>query len=335
MKITVLPKTGVRASERDALSRIGKAFPEDWRGYSSLELISKGALDREIDLLVLASDRLIIVELKQWNGRISSDGDYWYVNESRRERSPVGKNRDKSRILKTLIEKNVPNGSEYLVDQCVVLCGNSPSPVLPESEAKYVVQLSDFLKMSERRFYERQFPPRQHSTRSPHKFIKDFDQFIQRSKAIKPREFSYQNYRVIGAELFVHPAKLYLEYKAQNRDDVNSLALLRRWDFTKLGLERADRELWVSIAQRESRVYSYLRARTDELESTLLSPVSPAADNEVVEDHCELFSLPLKQKRLFEFIETYRGKLRPDERLDIGPLRAANLSSASTSKLRP
>jgi serine/threonine protein kinase len=317
MKITVLPKTGVRASERHALFRIEKAFPEEWKGYSSLEIVSKGALDREIDLLVLASDRLIIVELKQWNGRISSDGDYWYVNDSRRERSPVAKNRDKSRILKSLIEKNVAHGSEYLVDQCVVLCGNSPSPTLPDEEVKYVLQLENFLRLPEKRSYERQFPPRQYSTRSPHKFWKDFDQFIQRSKSIKPREFSYQNYRVTGAELFAHPAKLYLEYKAQNRDDANNSALLRRWDFSKLGVERSDRDLWVSIAQRESRVFNYLRARTDELESTLLSPVSPTADNEVVEDHCELFSLPLKQKRLFEFNEAYRGRLRPDERLDI------------------
>ena len=78
MKIFVLPKTGIQESEKYAVGRIEKTFPKEWRGYASLEIIEKGRLSREIDLVLLLPDRILIVELKRWHGQIKSEDGYWY-----------------------------------------------------------------------------------------------------------------------------------------------------------------------------------------------------------------------------------------------------------------
>mgnify|MGYP002140351235 CR=1 FL=1 len=71
MKIFVLPKTGIQESEKYAVGRIEKTLPKEWRGYASLEVIEKGRLAREIDLVLLLPDRILIVELKRWHGQIN------------------------------------------------------------------------------------------------------------------------------------------------------------------------------------------------------------------------------------------------------------------------
>lgn len=321
MKITILPKTGIQESEKYAVDRIGKELPSEWRGYASLEIIEKGKLGREIDLLILTPDRVLLVELKRWNGQIKSEDGYWFLKRpsgttfERKDRSPVKKNNDKARILKGIIERTIKGGQSILVDSRVVLCGNSPSPILSEDEKPFVLQLDEFIKIKDAAAYKRILPLPDAWKKngwvvpSPLQQLTQFELLILRSSHVRAKEFSWQNYKVDGQEIFKHPTELYREYKAVNVDDHYAKALLRRWDFTRLGTAASTQADWVNIAHRESRVYSFVKSQTDELNGTLLQPIGSVSADEVTSDYCELFELPVKQKRLYEFIEVYRDKL--------------------------
>jgi serine/threonine protein kinase len=329
MKIHILPKTGIQESEKYAIERIEREFPKEWQGYASLEIVEKGRLGRELDLVVLTPDRVLIVELKRWHGAIKSEGGYWYLKRPNRdsfdrmETSPVKKNNDKAKILKSILDRNVGGAGSLLVDSRVVLCGNSPSPALTEDEKPYVLQLDEFLKIKDPVAYKRILPlptawqNSKWSVNSPLSNIQKFDLLFRGSSHIRARDFSCQNYTIEGKEIFRHPDNLYREYRAINRDDLNSKALLRRWDFSRLGTAASTQNDWVNIAHRESRVYSFVKSKTDELDGVLLQPIGTTASEDVTQDHCELFDLPLKQKRLSEFIETYRGKLPVADRLSL------------------
>jgi hypothetical protein len=314
MKIYILPKTGIRESEKYPIQRIGTEFSRDWRGYASFEIVDKKILNREIDLIILTRDRVLVVELKCWNGHIESINGYWYRNKNRMETSPVVKTGEKCRILKNYIERSVPSGEAIHVDYRIVLCGNSPRPKLAEHEEAFVLQLEDFLRIKEERIYKQTFEPKSWAI-SPLKHLSAFDSLFQKSSYFKPTEFSFQNYRVEGMEIFKHPGNLYREYKAVNRDDLNAKALLRRWEFSRLGSAAPTQQEWANIAQRESRVHAFVKARTDDLDGTMLQPISVTPADQVTSDHCELFDLPVKQKRLFEFIESYRDKLQLSDRI--------------------
>jgi serine/threonine protein kinase len=328
MKIHILPKTGIQEAEKYAVDRIEKAFPKEWRGYASLEVIQRGGLAREIDLVLLLPDRVLLVELKRWNGQIKSEDGYWHVKKphqssyERRDVSPVKKNKDKERIVKSIIERTIKNGRGIFVDGRVVLCGNSPSPMLTEEEKPYVLQLEEFLKIADPQAYKRILPLPQ-EFQGKWKPINPLDQtefellFKRSPQHIRAREFSWQNYKVDGPPIFKHPEGLYQEYKSVNQDDPNARALLRRWDFSQLGATAPTQGDWVNIALREPKVFSYVKGKTDELDGVMLQPIGTVAADEVTVDHCELFDLPTKQKRLIDFIEAYRDKLPLTDRVSL------------------
>lgn len=329
MKIFVLPKTGIQESEKYAVGRIEKAFPKEWRGYASLEVIEKGRLAREIDLVLLLPDRILLVELKRWHGQIKSENGYWYRKKpshtsfERMDVSPVKKNKEKERILKSYIERSIKGGYAAFVDSRVVLCGNTPSPILTEEERHSVLQLNDFLELGDPKTYKRlmelpqEFKHRQ-NTFNPLNHLNEFELLFKGSpELIRAREFSWQNFVVDGVATFKHPDALYQEYKSVNRDDPNARALLRRWDFSQLGTAAPTQADWINTAFREPKVFSYVKDKTDSLDGVLLQPLGMVAADEVTIDHCELFDLPAKQKRLFDFIEAYREKIPLKDRLSL------------------
>ena len=75
MKITILPRTGIQQSEKYAVERIEKEFPRDWQGYASLEIVEKGRLGREIDLVIL----LLIKECPSRFRRSNVNGQIIFV----------------------------------------------------------------------------------------------------------------------------------------------------------------------------------------------------------------------------------------------------------------
>ena len=85
MKIEILSSDGIQASEKDALQRMREAFnasdrSRKWHGYAAFMMMDVVYRDREIDLLLLTHDRVLLIELKKWHGAISTSGDHWLLN---------------------------------------------------------------------------------------------------------------------------------------------------------------------------------------------------------------------------------------------------------------
>lgn len=62
--------------------------------------------DRETDLILLTHDRLLLIELKNWNnGKITAMDDHWLLAGNDMGRSPVKVTADKCKILASKLHK--------------------------------------------------------------------------------------------------------------------------------------------------------------------------------------------------------------------------------------
>lgn len=81
MKIQILARLGMLESELRTIQSLGQALPEHWKAYCGIELILPRQKMREIDMLIVADDRIIVTEIKEWNGdSITSDGKSWFTS---------------------------------------------------------------------------------------------------------------------------------------------------------------------------------------------------------------------------------------------------------------
>src|SRR3546814_9631168 len=62
-----------------------------WFAYTNLDLAIAPATSREIDIIIVAEDRILIVDLKDWKGPIESRDGRWYNNGQDNGPSPVKK----------------------------------------------------------------------------------------------------------------------------------------------------------------------------------------------------------------------------------------------------
>jgi len=314
MDIRLLNSEGVYKTESKILKQL-KSFPAHWRGYASLELVDKDSGNCEIDLVLVTHDRLIVIELKDWNGELKQNGDRWFINGNDRGRSPVKVNKRKALILKSRIEKKLKHKfkDSVYVDSRVVLTGSSNKNNLDEYEKGYVLHLDEFLKLPDN--YKRVFE--NHVFGNPSQNIAVFDSFFNpKGGDFKAKEFTFNNYR-ISKKLFEHPRKFYEEYMAQRRDDSNYLALLRKWDFTLIPEKGYTAQERAEIALRESKVIGYICHENEDLRQYLLEPISNTPPDEIPAEFCELYQLPRKQLRLAEFINSGADAPTLSQRVDL------------------
>ena len=72
MKIQCLDPLGISGYEREANERLEATLPNNWKGYSSLEMRGRQSGEFEGDLILVTHDRIINVEFKKWSGKIFS-----------------------------------------------------------------------------------------------------------------------------------------------------------------------------------------------------------------------------------------------------------------------
>jgi hypothetical protein len=56
--------------------------------FSNLEIIRSGAMPRQIDIVIVLDDRGLLVDLKDWHGKITSDSERWFQNDRPRPQAP-------------------------------------------------------------------------------------------------------------------------------------------------------------------------------------------------------------------------------------------------------
>lgn len=327
MQVKVLGGTGLHASEVKAVERMRSDLRESWFAYASL-LVADDQGSMDVDTLIITHDRLLFVELKEWNGKLESSDGKWFLNGYSRGKSPYEIKRVHAIRLQKLIQRELEHKLGYFpqVEAHVVLCGTATPDNLSSSEKRYVHNLEDFLEISGRNKYEaivqdrasasyflfeKSGKPRPNSQEC----LPVFSSFFCGHR-VKPKEYRDHHFIADSSPWFKHRNGLYKEYKGYHEEVANEQALMRRWDFTQLGIGNATQSQWAEIALRESRVIRHAKQNKSPLEDYLLKPLVPLGESDINEDVTELYELRRTFFRLDEFVNSKGGNSSAELRLD-------------------
>lgn len=325
MKIKILGANGLHASEIRAVSKM-ETFRDSWYGYAGLLVVDdQGSMD--IDVLIITHDRLLLVELKEWNGDLEDISGQWYINGSSRGKSPYATKRVHAIRLGKLLEKELKHKLGYcpFVEAHVVLCGNSTPEKISNKEKRFVHTLDDFLKISSsdydvivghsdapKHLFETLGKPRPNSK----EYLPILQSFFDSPK-VRPKQFKVHHFIAEETPWFTHRSQLYKEFKGFHEDAAHELALMRRWDFSQLGTGFATQNQWADIALRESRIYGYACDKNNRLDEYLLRPKMSLGKDDITEDVTEIYEIRRTYTRLDNFINGQINQYDTESRHDL------------------
>src|ERR1700733_9170873 len=109
MKIEFLHPQGPQPTEMVGLTELRTKLPSTWRGFANFNMRNtrKRGQDREIDVVLIVPDRLILVDLKHMRGRIESRSGRWYKGTEDIGQSAASKIRENAKVFADLIRKQV------------------------------------------------------------------------------------------------------------------------------------------------------------------------------------------------------------------------------------
>lgn len=322
MDIKLIKKTGVPKAEVEAHQQIQRefssaAFSKGWRGYASFAISrgGRGSGDDDFDLVLITHNAILVVELKNWHGKIlESDGQKWYLDGESRDTSPVLKANLNAKRLASLMKQKLGTEFTPFVASFVVMHGDVKDMKLTPDEQKSVLTMTEFLSIRYESVFRKWFWSKPRF--NPLDYLTKYDDFFE-GPSFKPRDYLVDGFRPESAPIFIHPKKLYSEFRASAKDDPLKHALLRQWDFTAIGLDLIGERDRPFVGLREQRVYEYVAEKNEELSLSLMRPISRKADRDVTLDFTELYSLPSRVTRLAEFTHSVLPKLSADERLSL------------------
>ncbi len=302
----------------EALSALKSIFP--WKGYSGFRFADvKERKEGEFDLVIITHCNVSIVELKHWNGQITSHKDKWYLNNREMGRSPVSITRNKQHLLEKKLDKFkqkfTNKGLRPQVHFLVVMTGNADFSQLPENEKLHVLTLTNFLKLKNEHEFNKRFRPHPNSKT----LNKDFDLFDKKifgTDTIKPKSININGYFAEDTPIFSHPKHIFQEYLAQTENKKHQdQALLRRWDFTQINHPEAQTpDGRYRLISREYDVLNHIKLKNKELYHTCLNYKNMPQKGEITAEHIDLFELFPQQKRFNQFVGGYSGENLSQER---------------------
>ncbi len=312
MKITYLCAEGVLEVEQGAFREIEKGLPSNWFGFAGFQLLQRGSTDpRDLDLVIFATNRIFLVELKNWRDEIEYSNRQW-LHKGKFNKSPVDKTRQTAKVLDQCLKAKLSNTNTYIpfIEALVVLC--HPTCRLknfPDEERRFVMNLPDFVKtLGKVDEYRKKFPETPSTWRfpsaNPLPERNRYELFFSLSNPqILERKTEFQGFlQVSSVADYIHPKTIWSEFRAEHRENRRSRALIRKWNFSNLAggnSTAAERE---SIGLRELRLNEMLRTEAPDLHSDLLEPVGSASQEDVTTNFVEAYRLPAHVERLAELV---------------------------------
>ena len=86
-RVRYLNSAGIHKREIPGIDALAQAFPPQWLLYASLQCYPARDTPIEIDAMVVMDDRVLLLEIKDWNGTLTQNGDQWVLNGRPRGRS--------------------------------------------------------------------------------------------------------------------------------------------------------------------------------------------------------------------------------------------------------
>ncbi|MGV7209348.1 AAA domain-containing protein [Oxalobacteraceae bacterium A2-2] len=322
MKISYLSPEGVLEVEQGALRELERRLPKTWVGFAAFQLVQRGSPEAlDLDLVVLTSNRILVIELKNWSGDIEFTSGQW-VHKGAPRKSPVKVTQRKAQVLKDVIREKFPKLKVPYVEPIIVLC--HPQCRLkgfPPEERNFVMTLGDFCDVaSDSGKYKVRFPdtPAKFSfpSANPLPDRSHYESmFSLSSPSVLERKTVIYGFQQSSASAdYVHPRGMWSEYRAAHVESRRSKALLRKWDFKALdggGTTPTER---ATIGLRELRLNEALREQAPDLHVDLLEPVASAVADDVTTNFVEAYRLPDRVERLAELLAR-RADIPIEERL--------------------
>lgn len=330
MQITFANSQGIHVREIKGIETLKEKLPAEWYAFANLEIINPGKVGRQIDGAIVLDDRIILVDIKDWYGKITSDGDTWYQNDRRMEGSPVKKIADNVRIVASLLKthikrlmKNQGEPSIPLIDSCVLLTGRCSFDGLDEGERSRVFFIEDFCRIitDRRQRYECFREPGWIDRSNPYvakdsawrQRLSSF--FTGRNSNFHAQEKTYAGHRVTSDVVYAHPDGVYAEHDCVEVNTDRSGGLLRLWDFSKAPVKFASEEYRNDVAGREQSVLAYLLDRNPEMERIALRPKTSDPDRGI--RYWEIFERRKQLHRLSDFLGNGLAELGRNERIEL------------------
>jgi Nuclease-related domain len=241
MDITFLRPQGPQPAEMEGLTELRRSLPGRWKGYANFIMRQPGrrGQDREIDVVLISDDRLILVDLKHWSGRIENRGGHWFRNGERREASPAHKIREHAKVLASLIRSEVPQLRAVPPVESVVLFTHPRVDIsgLDSSELDRSLKLADFVGVAQNKKFSTLFTTRSSYSISDSlcgKNLPGLRKLFANGKLFEPRKARFHGFVPVGLPELEH-GKLFVEFACRGATDPNYTGLLRSGISAKLG----------------------------------------------------------------------------------------------------
>lgn len=303
--------------EIKGIDALANALPADWLLYVALNCYPRGQDPMEIDALIVMDDRVLLLELKDWNGHLTYSNDRWFIGGQSRGRSAVILANEKAKKLKTVLCGEIPQIKNNLwVDARVVLTATSTSDQLHISEKPFVWTLTEACSIPDPIKKVKLLKPVRLGLIKLFQFEKDFDRVTGNVKIFQSLEADWSGYRIVEEDVFVHPRGMWRDHRAERKGESRLKAMVRTWSFDKLpaGLNSPDRR--GLIAHRESKAFAHLSAIGSELvnRNLLLCEIGHPSE-EILTHHFEVRAIAQGMLTLDRYLEKTRDDLSAGDRL--------------------
>lgn len=322
MRINYLSARGVLEVEHAALRELEARLPSSWGAYAAFRLLTRGSkLPLDVDLLLLTTNRILVVELKNWSGDIEYSSGQWF-HRGNPMPSPVEVTDNKVRALKSFIREKNASIRVPFIETLVVLCHPKCRLLkFPDEQRRFVTTLTEFVHVaSDAGRYKKRFPDI-----PPNFAYRSADPLPQRQQynaifstanpaVLKRRTVLYGFEQVDDQADYAHPRKIWSEFLAEHQESRSSKALLRKWNFEELaagGTSIVERQ---TIGLRELRLNETLRVQSSDLHADLLEPIGSATADDITTNFVEAYRLPTGIVRLGEHLARNADMSEQDKR---------------------
>ncbi|MCG3471633.1 AAA domain-containing protein [Xenorhabdus bovienii] len=322
MKLEIVCPEGLHHTEHKAALELEKHLPDSWKGYAGFLLPDSKGKSLEIDMLIFAEDRLILVEFKNWAGQIHMEDKMWIQTTPRgtvrKEVSPVDKKRNHAVRIGAMLNGELKDrwNTFYEVQSMVVLTGPAKVTQYSPVDKPYFVHLDDFKTIGDPHAYKEILPEtnttsffRKNPSKRPCNAnqIEIFDNWKRGGDKLLPRYRNEAGYVVSELDpTFPGPNGIFNEFEGEHERDADDKAIVRIWNFNNIRHIDTTMEVRAFLGLREERAQRFIRKSDHQLgKDYLLEAKHSLHEDALAPDMAEVYQLPPLVERLDDFLNSH------------------------------
>lgn len=324
MKIDFLSPKGPQPAEQFGLNELRSKLPPGWKGFANFYIRNekRRGQDREVDVVLITPDRLIIVDLKHGRGKFESRSGSWFQNGEPIGQSAATKIRENAKVLASIIRKHVQQipGAPPVESAVVFTNPKADFSGLEQHEKDRCFTIDDFTRIGNESVFRTYFTTHSSfggsASLAAGEHLFGLQRFFTNDKHVGATPAKYHGFIPTGTPEFKHP--LYEEFSCQDEANPKYTGLLRLWDFSRDPEAFAVEELRRPVAERERTALGHIRATNPHYFDNFVLR-SQAHDREYGLNFSEVFEKHPDLVRLTRYVGTI-SELPTDRRVEIAKL---------------